>query len=101
MNRGLRTKFRAATLATLLVASASALGASAIMEQPMDGSSVEAFEQAMEQVKQEATKEEYTGLKGAINYLMTYDLAIKRDKQKLYRKLDGKTPTEIIGMAGH
>ena len=72
---------------------------SAIMAQPLDGSSVEAFEQGMQKVREEATPEEAMRLDSAIQYLMVYDLAAKRDKAKLYARLNGKTPNEVIGQA--
>jgi len=71
-------------------------GGSPVMAQPLDGSSVEAFEKGVQMVHEEATPDEATRLDNAIQYLLVYDLAAKRDKAKLYARLNGKTPTEVI-----
>ncbi len=70
-----------------------------IMDEAMDGSSVEAFEADMAKVREQAGKLPYDQLKGAVGYMLTYDLALNRDKAKLYRRLDGKTPNEIIALS--
>ena len=33
-----------------------------------------------------------------MKYVMYYDLSLRNDKEKLYKKLDGKTPEQIIAM---
>ena len=71
-------------------------GKSAIMAQPMNGKSVSDFEASMKQVEEQASTAEYRKLKNAIGYHLTYDFEVKRNKEKLYRKLDGQTPNQII-----
>lgn len=81
-----------------LLAVHTAWAASAVMDQALDGSSQEAFEQGMAEVKADGSEAEYSQLKSAIAHLLYYDLSVRKDKARLYRKLDGKTPAEIIAM---
>lgn len=71
-----------------------------LMEQPLDGSSVEAFEAGMEALRAE-DEAGYKRLKSAIEYKLVYDLAAKRNKATLYKSLDGQTPRQIIGDTGY
>lgn len=73
--------------------------ASAIMEQPLDGSNEEAFRASLAKVKAEATPDEYRYFNSVIGRMMTYDLTIRYDVGKLAAKVDGKTPAEVIAMA--
>jgi len=73
----------------------------AIMDTPLDGSSVEAFEAGMERVREQASGADYKRLESAIKYLLFYDLSVRKDPAKLYRKLDGKTPDQIVAMTPH
>jgi hypothetical protein len=66
------------------------------MHIPVDGSSLEAFENSLEQIKEQVTAAEYTTLNNAIDYLLVYDLAAKRDRTKLAANLDGLTAEQII-----
>jgi hypothetical protein len=66
------------------------------MEIPLDGSSLEAFEASLARVKAHTSEANYTTLVNAIEYLMVYDLAAKRDKTKLASHLDGLTPYQVI-----
>lgn len=72
---------------------------SGILDQPMDGSSVEAFEADMEAVRSQSGQKAYERLSSAIDYLLAYDLGAQRDRAKLYQRLDGKTPKEIVAQA--
>jgi hypothetical protein len=71
-------------------------GKSAGMKIPFDGSSVEAFEKSMEEAKPQMTEAEYITLNNALDYLLVYDLAARRNKEKLYANLDGLTGEEIV-----
>ena len=53
----------------------------------------------MENIRQQAGEKEASGVSSAIGYMVVYDLSVKRNKKKLYEKLDGKTPNQIIAMA--
>lgn len=68
------------------------------MSLPFDGSSVRSFEKSLEAVRAQTTEEEFTTLQNALDYLLVYDLAARRDKKLLYQRLDGKTPSEVIEM---
>ncbi len=72
--------------------------AASIMDQPVDFSSPENIEKTMAAIRQQAGEKEAGSVDNAIGYLMVYDLSVKRDKEKLYAKLNGKTPNEIIAM---
>ncbi|MBT8062204.1 MAG: hypothetical protein HKO64_12065 [Xanthomonadales bacterium] len=68
----------------------------ALLDQPLDGSSVETFQAGLDRVEKEAGEEEYRQLMSSISFLLFYDLGAKRDKATLYSRLDGKSPNEII-----
>lgn len=71
---------------------------SEVMDMPLEGHEVAAFEAGLEQVKASATEQEYRDLEHALGYLLYYDLSAKKDKSRLYQNLDGKTPNEIIAL---
>lgn len=70
------------------------------MEIPLDGSSLDAFETSLARVEAHTSPENYTTLKNAIEYLLVYDLSVKRDKARLAQKLDGQTPYQVIQLVG-
>lgn len=65
----------------------------------LDGSSEAAFEASLKQLQETAPTIEYRSVKSAIQYLLVYDLNARGNKEKLYKKLDGKTAEEIIALA--
>lgn len=71
---------------------------SAGMHLKFDGSSEKAFEESLEKIKGEVTDAEYVTVQNAIDYLLVYDLAARRDPNELYKRLDGKTPAEMLKM---
>ena len=66
-----------------------------IMDQPLDGSSFEAFTAGLAKVDEEATEKEYRSVMSSLDYLLFYDLGAKRDKATLYSRLDGLSPNQI------
>jgi hypothetical protein len=62
----------------------------------MDGSSLNAFDKSMKQVKATSSESDYKNLEGALDYLLFYDLAIQQNREKLAARLDGMTAQEII-----
>ena len=66
------------------------------MELPLDGSSLDAWDASMARVKRHSTEASYTTLENAIDYLLVYDLEVRRDKEKLVAKLDGLTGYEVV-----
>lgn len=67
------------------------------MQIPVDGSSLEAFNESLATIKAQAQEPNYVSLEGAIQYLLVYDISAGRDKAKLAKNLDGLTGDEIIG----
>ena len=73
--------------------------AEAAMERKLDGSSVEAFEEGLEQLKSKLSDRQFNSVTSAIEWMLFYDLSARRNKERLYSMLDGMTPTEIIERA--
>ena len=67
-----------------------------VMDEPLDGSSLEAFTAGLEKLDQEASEKEYRNVMAALDYLLFYDLGAKRDKAILYSRLNGKSPNQIL-----
>jgi predicted small secreted protein len=70
-----------------------------VMDLPMDGTSVEAFDASLERVKSGTSEGEYRQLKMALEWLLLYDIGARGDREALYRRLDGKSPNEIMATA--
>lgn len=66
------------------------------MDIPLDGSSLEAFNRSLARVKAHTNPSSYTTLVNAIEYLVVYDLAARRDRTKLAANLDGLTGRQVI-----
>lgn len=67
-----------------------------VMDLPVNFSTTEDIDKSLQAVREQAGEAQERDLKNAIQYLMTYDLSVRNDKQKLYKKLDGRTPNQII-----
>jgi hypothetical protein len=70
-----------------------------IMDMPLDGSSVESFKAGLALVDEQATEEQYRAVMSALDYLLLYDLSVRRNREKLYAKLDGQSPNQILETA--
>jgi len=70
---------------------------SSVMNQPVNFSTPENVEKSLQKVREQEGTPAYNDLKNALQYLLVYDLSIAHDKEKLYKKLDGRTPEQIIG----
>lgn len=70
------------------------------MEMPLDGSSLEAFEASLAEVKENSKASTYLTLENALDYLLVYDLEVQRSRAKLAAKLDGLTGYEVIDRVG-
>lgn len=66
------------------------------MEIPLDGSSLEAFQRSLARVKAHTDEANYVTLTNAIEYLLFYELAVKRDRALLAENLDGLNGYEVI-----
>ena len=67
-----------------------------VMDLPVNFSTTEDIDKSLQAVREQAGEAQERDLKNAIQYLMAYDLSVRKDKEKLYKKLDGRTPNQII-----
>lgn len=67
-----------------------------VMDMPVNFSTPEDVEKSIEKVRQEAGEIEAIKLTNALGYILAYDLSFARDKEKMYKKLNGRTPNAII-----
>lgn len=81
---------------TEVAENSAANGDVSVMDQPVDFSTPEAVEESIERVRQEAGEDEARHLQNALGYILAYDLSLGRDKEKMYKKLNGRTPNAII-----
>ena len=89
------TEASASTTTTDAVKTANGEQAS-VMDLPVDFSTPEGVEKSIEKVRQEAGDSKARQLSVAMKYLLTYDLSVSHNEEKLYKKLNGSTPNEII-----
>jgi len=69
-----------------------------IMNQPVDFSTPESISKSLQAIREQAGARAVRKMESAMGYMLTYDLAVGRDEAKMYKKLNGKTPNEIIAM---
>jgi hypothetical protein len=74
----------------------SEAAADSVMDIPMHGENIEAFNASLERVKAGATEGQYKMLEMALDWLLLYDIGARGNREALYQRLDGKTPNEII-----
>lgn len=67
-----------------------------LMDQPVDFSTPEAVEKTLQNIREQEGEGAYSNLKGAMSYILYYDLSLRNDRAKLHAKLDGQTPNQII-----
>ena len=72
---------------------------SSLMNQPVDFSSAEAAEETLQNIREKEGDKSYQHVTNAMQFIMVYDLSIRKNKELLYKKLDGMTPEEIIDQA--
>lgn len=70
------------------------------LEIPLDGTSLQAFDQSLIRVKAYSEPEQYQSLLKAIDYLMVYDLSARGDRAKLAANLNGLTGYEVLNKVG-
>ena len=68
------------------------------MDQPVNFSSQKEVNKSIEKVRQQAGDAEANELNKALGVILTRDMSLRHDKDRLFRKLNGKTPNEIIAM---
>jgi hypothetical protein len=69
-----------------------------LMNQPVNFSTPENVEKTLQHIREKEGDRAYKTVKIAMQYIMYYDLSLRNDKEKLYKKLDGSTPEQIIAM---
>ena len=67
-----------------------------VMNQPVDFSTPEAVEMTLQNIREKEGDYAAEKLENVMQYMLVYDLSVTNDKEKLYRKLNGMTPEEII-----
>jgi len=70
--------------------------AESIMDQPVDFSTPEDVEKSLQKVREQAGDQAYKNLQSAMKYILYYDLSLANNKEKMYQKLNGSTPNEIL-----
>ncbi|WP_376695254.1 hypothetical protein [Wenzhouxiangella sp. EGI_FJ10305] len=65
----------------------------------VDGSTPEAFQESLELIAMDTSKDQYRRLDSALRFLGTYDTAAWKGLPNLYQTLDGMTGEEIIERA--
>ncbi len=73
-------------------------GDNSIMSQPVNFSTPEDVEKTLQNIRETAGDDAYNQLKNTMQYMLVYDLSLSNKKTKLYKKLDGKTPEQILAM---
>ena len=69
-----------------------------LMDQPVDFSTPEKVEETLQNIREQEGEGSYKAVMSAMEYLLFYDLSVRRDKELLHKKLNGRTPKQIIGM---
>ena len=67
-----------------------------VMDLPVDFSSPEKVEESIEKVREQAGDDAARELSNALGYILVYDLSVGANKEKMYKKLNGRTPNAII-----
>ena len=67
-----------------------------LMTQPVNFSTPEDVEKTMQNIREKEGDTAYKQLKNALQYIKVYDLSVGNNDEKLYKKLDGRTPEQII-----
>jgi succinate dehydrogenase/fumarate reductase flavoprotein subunit len=67
-----------------------------LMNQPVNFSTPEDVEKTLQNIREKEGDKAHNQLKIAMQYIMVYDLSVGNNKEKMYKKLDGRTPEQII-----
>lgn len=67
-----------------------------VMDLPVNFSTPEDVAKSIEKVRQGAGDKKAKQLSIAMQYILTYDLSLGNSEEKMYKKLNGSTPNEII-----
>ena len=77
----------------------SATSSHSVMDEPVNFSTPAAVKKSLQQIQQQAGEDEALELDEALQYLLYYDMSVGHNEQALHKKLDGKTPNQIIALA--
>lgn len=69
-----------------------------IMDQPVDFSTPENVKKTLRSISENAGADMAKQIESKMSYMMVYDLSVGHNEEKLNKKLNGKTPNEIIAM---
>ncbi len=67
-----------------------------LMNQPVNFSTPEDVEKTLQNIREKEGGTAYNQLKNAMQYILVYDLSVGNNEEKMYKKLDGRTPEQII-----
>ena len=67
-----------------------------LLDQPVDFSTPENVEKTLQNIREQEGEKAYKNLKSAMQYVMFYDLSVGQSEEKLYKKLNGQTPNQIV-----
>jgi len=67
----------------------------------MDGTSLEAWNQSMEEVRKVGGQADYARLQKAFDYLLAFDIGAKKNPEVLASRLNGLTGHQIIERVGY
>lgn len=70
--------------------------ADSLMDQPVDFSSPEKVEETLQNIREQEGDKAYSQVETAMNFLLFYDIGLAGKKERLYAKLNGRTPNQII-----
>ena len=73
-------------------------GNNPIMDEPVDFSTPEAIQKTLKRIQETAGATAAGRLDAAMGYILTYDLGVGHNEERMYKKLNGKTPNQIISM---
>ena len=65
---------------------------------PLVKGTPEDVEKSLQKVREQEGDKAHKTLQRAMQYILYYDLSLAGNKEKLYKKLDGKTSRQIIAM---
>ena len=78
------------------VAVAGGVQSDSLMDQPVNFSTPEDAEKTLQNIRDKEGDGAHKGLLGAMEFIMFYDLSVGNNKEKMYQKLNGMPPREII-----
>ena len=74
----------------------SGIQGDSLMSQPVNFSTPENVEKTLQNIREKEGDIAYKQVKNALQYIMVYDLSVGNNEEKMYKKLDGRTPEQII-----